>query len=85
MNLLTAAFVGQVGDACSIRRPARHLGIVLTSADGLVVRTVCVDDPQVLVALVGHDIVEMSDVSNSVAIGRDLGVRGELQFEMSMG
>ena len=47
--------------------------------------SVCIDDPKIRVALVGHGISEAAHIGDFLSVGRDLRIGGELQLELVHG
>jgi hypothetical protein len=81
IDLLLAIGVGKIGEAGAVGRPARGCVVVVAGGERAVVGAVGINDPQIRIAAVGHGISEASHVGDSFAVGRDLGIGGELDLK----
>ena len=81
VQLRAAAFVRPVRQAAAVRRPAGGVRRVLARVQRPVVRSVRIDHPEVLVAAVGHHVVEVTHVDHLLTVRRNLRVGRVLQFE----
>ncbi len=81
IDLLLAVGVGKIGEARAVGRPARGSVVVIAGGQRAMIGAVGIDDPEIGVAAVGHGIGEAAHVDDFFAVGRDLGIGGQLELK----